>query len=212
MNALRQAIESGELEVGTRLSAESELGRQFGVSRSVIREALRSSNALGLTVTRIGRGTFVVADHVAHDLVLGKFSALHLMEARPHIEVPAAGLAAERCTAADIESLRAILQAMSAENDPQVWVRLDGSFHAAIARVSGNRVFELVVADIREAMANQSETINLITGRTRRSDAEHQAIFDAIARGAPVEAAHAMQVHLAAVGEALATILTDGAK
>jgi DNA-binding FadR family transcriptional regulator len=61
-------------------------------------------------------------------------------------------------------------------------------------------------------MANQSETINLITGRTRRSDAEHQAIFDAIARGSRVEAAHAMQVHLAAVGDALATILTDGAR
>jgi len=208
-NALRHAIETGQLEVGSRLSSEATLAHQYGVSRSVIREALRSCSALGLTVTRTGKGTFVVSDCVAHDLVLGKYSALHLMEARPHIEVPAAALAAERRSDEDLDSLRAILESMAGEEDPQIWVGLDASFHAAIASASGNGVFEQVVADIRDAMANQSETINLITGRQQRSDAEHQLIFDAIEKGSPSAAAQAMRVHLSAVGEALDTILGD---
>lgn len=208
-NALRQAIEAGQLEVGTRLSSESAMALRYGVSRSVIREALRSCNALGLTVTRTGKGTFVVSNRVASDLVLGTFSALHLMEARPHIEVPAAGLAAERRTEEDLESLRAILESMAGEDDPQIWVSLDASFHAAIAHASGNGVFEQVLAVIRDAMANQSETINLITGRQQRSDAEHQLIFDAIEKGSHSESAQAMRVHLAAVGGALETILGD---
>ena len=62
----------------------------------MVREALRSCTALGLTVTKTGRGTFVVANRAAEDLDLGLFSARGLTEARPHIEVPAAELAAER--------------------------------------------------------------------------------------------------------------------
>jgi len=205
--ALRSAIESGELEVGTRLSSETILAQQYGVSRSVVREALRSTTALGLTSTQTGKGTFVIASRVARDLVLGSFSARELSEARPLIEVPAAQLAAQRRTADHLDALRGIVEAMLEEDDPQMWVKLDGSFHAEIARASGNGVFGQVVTDIREAMANQSETLNLIANRMRTSDAEHQAIFGAIADGSGDGAAQAMRVHLAAVNEALESVL-----
>src|SRR2546428_4222462 len=94
--SLRNAIEGGRIPVGARLDSEASLSQQFGVSRTMVREALRSCNALGLTATYTGKGTFVIADKVATDLKLGKYSARELLEARPHIEVPAAGLAAER--------------------------------------------------------------------------------------------------------------------
>ena len=129
-NALRREIESGTVGVGAKLSSETALAQQYGVSRSVVREALRSCTALGLTVTKTGKGTFVVADHVAKDLVLGQYSARDLTEARPHIEVPAAGLAAQRRTAEELDSLRDIVAAMAAEDDPEAWVGLDSSFHA----------------------------------------------------------------------------------
>ena len=130
-NAIRGDIQSGTLAVGAKLSSEAALASQYGVSRSVIREALRSCTALGLTLTKTGRGTFVVADHVANDLVLGQFSARDLTEARPHIEVPAAGLAAERRTAEDLEILRGMMGVHGSERtDPEAWVALDSSFHA----------------------------------------------------------------------------------
>lgn len=207
-NAIRADIESGNVAVGGKLSSEATLAQQYGVSRSVIREALRSCTALGLTTTKTGKGTFVVADKVANDLTLGQYSARDLTEARPHIEVPAAGLAAQRRTADELETLRHIVAAMSTETDPESWVALDSSFHAAIARASGNKVFASVVADIRGALAFQSETLNMVADRQHASDAEHQRILAAIEAGSADEASNAMADHLRAVGVALDSILS----
>ena len=207
-NAIRQDIESGAVPVGSKLSSEATLSQQYGVSRSVIREALRSCTALGLTVTKTGKGTFVMADKVANDLTLGQYSARDLTEARPHIEVPAAGLAAERRSDEELETLRHLVAAMRTETDPESWVALDSSFHAAIARASGNRVFASVVADIRDALAHQSETLNMVADRQHASDTEHRDILAAIEAGSPEDARAAMAHHLDAVGLALESILS----
>jgi DNA-binding FadR family transcriptional regulator len=206
-NAIRGDIESGAFPVGSKLNSEAALAQAYGVSRSVIREALRSCTALGLTLTKTGKGTFVVADKVANDLTLGQYSARDLTEARPHIEVPAAGLAAERRTAEELETLRQVVAAMAEETDPEAWVTLDSSFHAAIARASGNKVFASVVADIRDALAHQSETLNMVADRQHASDIEHQRILAAIEAGSAADARAAMASHLDAVGEALDSIL-----
>ena len=58
---------------------------------------------------------------------------------------------------------------MDDEDDPEVWVALDSSFHAAIARASRNEVFERVVTDIREALVHQSETLNIVADRQHPS-------------------------------------------
>jgi DNA-binding FadR family transcriptional regulator len=164
---------------------------------------------LGLTVTKTGKGTFVVANKVANDLALGQYSARDLTEARPHIEVPAAGLAAERRTEDELDSLRHIVAAMSTETDPESWVALDSTFHAAIARASGNKVFASVVADIRGALAHQSETLNMVADRQHASDLEHQEILAAIEEGSADKARAAMARHLQAVGIALDSILNS---
>ena len=93
---LREAISSGAIPVGTRLPAEAVLSERYGVSRPLVREALRSLQALGLTRTRTGSGTFVIADRLNPSTTFGDFSSRDLVEARPHVEVPAAGFAAER--------------------------------------------------------------------------------------------------------------------
>lgn len=196
LSSLRSAIEGGEIPVGSRLDSEASLAQQFGVSRTMVREALRSCNALGLTVTHTGKGTFVVADKVAQDLKLGKYSARELLEARPHIEVPAAGLAAERRSSDDVEALREILHAMAEEDDLHQWVQLNSEFHAMIARCSGNGVFASMLSDIEDAMAKQSNTLNLVVDRRKESGVEHAAIFAAIERGSAEEATLAMTKHL----------------
>lgn len=204
---LRNAIEGGRIPVGARLDSEASLAQQFGVSRTMVREALKSCNALGLTVTRTGKGTFVIADKVAPDLKLGKYSARELLEARPHVEVPAAGLAAERRSQDDVEALREILHAMDEEEDLHQWVLLNSEFHALIARCSGNGVFASMLSDIDDAMANQSNTLNLLVDRRQQSSAEHAAIFAAIERGSAEEATLAMMRHLHGVEGTLETVL-----
>ncbi|MEP7330600.1 MAG: GntR family transcriptional regulator [Terracoccus sp.] len=91
-------------QLGERLPSEAGLATQYTVSRSVVREVLRSCEALGLTVTRGGKGPFVVGTH-ASDLMFEGYSSAHLMEARPGIESPAAGLAALPRTERKLEAL-----------------------------------------------------------------------------------------------------------
>jgi GntR family transcriptional regulator, transcriptional repressor for pyruvate dehydrogenase complex len=206
---LRQGIESGMIRVGERLPSESALAARYAVSRAVIREVLRSCEAAGLTVTRPGKGTFVVADHPA-EMVFDGYSAKHLMEARPGIEVPAAALAALRRTDAQLASLQRLVEEMEHEQDEAVWTRLDSQFHLAIAEASGNPVFADVLASIAAALRNQSEMLNVQVNRRRASQTEHRAIVSSIASASALEAEDAMRFHLDEVQEALATLLTSG--
>jgi DNA-binding FadR family transcriptional regulator len=68
-------------------------------------------------------------------------------------------------------------------------------------------VFESVVADIRDALAHQSETLNMVAGRQQKSDVEHRRILDAIETGSADDASAALRDHLAAVGVALDRLL-----
>ncbi|WP_159612720.1 FadR/GntR family transcriptional regulator [Glutamicibacter sp. JC586] len=206
-HALRLAIEAQEIPLGSKLGSEAALAADYQVSRSVIREALRSCAALGLTRTETGRGTFVVSHRPTRELKLGSFSSDDLLEARPHIEAPAAALAATRRTTEDLERLSGLIEQMNQEDDAVAWVELDAAFHAAIARASGNSVFTKVVADIREAMARQSETVNLVDGRLGPNKEEHLAIFKAIEAQDPQAASEAMNNHLTAVQHAVSRIV-----
>ncbi len=205
--SLRSAIESKDIPLGAKLGSEASLAADYGVSRSVIREALRSCATLGLTRTETGRGTFVISHRPTRELKLGTFSSDDLHEARPHIEIPAATLAATRRTNDDLERLHGLLDQMEQEDDPAAWVELDAAFHAAIALASDNSVFSKIVSDIREAMSRQSETVNLVAGRTGPSNHEHRLIVQAIAENNPQAAGHAMSEHLSAVHQAITTIV-----
>lgn len=205
---LRDAMEAGVIQVGERLPSESALATRYSVSRAVVREVLRSCEGMGLTVTRTGKGTFVVATQPS-DLVFEGYSSAHLMEARPGIEVPAAALAALRRTEEHLETLQQLMERMEREADGQVWTRLDASFHVTIAMASGNPVFSDVLGSIAAALSGQSEMLNLRADRRAASQAEHRSIAAAIARGSAVEAEDAMRYHLDEVRDALAVSLTS---
>jgi DNA-binding FadR family transcriptional regulator len=204
---LRQAIERGDYEVGEQLPSEAALGREFQVSRSVVREALRGLQALGLTVSRTGKGTFVVADRAADNPTFGPYSARDLLEVRRHVEVPAAGYAAARHGADDLDALTDLLERMEQERDDTVWVALDTLFHIAVARASANPVFGKVIEEIRQALADQSAFLNQLGDRRQASNAEHRQIVEAIAAGSEAAAVEAMTRHLEHVDSALGDIV-----
>lgn len=205
MADLRNAITSGELAIGDRLPSETSLAARHGVSRSVIREALRSCHALGLTETKSGLGTFVVSNSITRQTDFGNYAARELVEARPHVEIPAAGWAAKRHSDEDVAELRGLLDQMRKENDPLAWVSLDVQLHGLIARISGNRVFESVIVDIRETLTRQSGMVSLPDGRREKANDEHARIVAGIESGSYDEAAQAMAGHLDAIREALET-------
>lgn len=200
---LCSAIENGDLPIGFKLPPEAALAERYGVSRSVIREALRSCQTLGLTSTKTGSGTIVVSSHPSAPRY-GKFSSRDLVEARPYIEVPAAGWAARRRTDAQLANLSRINDEMQSETDLVKWVHLDSQFHLAIAQASGNEVFATVVAAIRDALSEQSRMLNAtIVARREASNVEHRKILDAIVSGDFADASDSMRQHLDKVEEAV---------
>jgi DNA-binding FadR family transcriptional regulator len=205
---LRRSIERGEYALGAKLPSEAVLSRDLEVSRSVVRESLRGLQALGLTDSRNGKGTFVVSDQAADSPMFGQYSARDLLEVRRHVEVPAAGFAATRHTAEDLDGLTDLLERMESETDGTVWVALDSLFHIAVARASGNPVFGRFIEEIRDALATQSAFVDKL-GRDRRaaSNVEHRRIVDAIASGSSGAARDAMAEHLEHVGEVIVDIV-----
>jgi DNA-binding FadR family transcriptional regulator len=209
---LRDAIERGEYAVGDKLPSEASLGQDFEVSRSVVREALRGLQALGLTVSRTGKGTFVLSKQPTDSPRFGTYSARDLTEVRRHVEVPAAGYAAVRHSADDLDALTGLLERMEHETDNTAWVALDSLFHMTVVQAAGNPVFAKVIEEIRDALARQSALLNQLGGRREGSNAEHRRIVEAIAAGSQDAAIAAMTVHLDHVETAVTDIVgTDTA-
>ncbi|RUM14633.1 FadR/GntR family transcriptional regulator [Rhizobium fabae] len=193
---IRTAIVDHKLTLGTRLPSEVQLAERYGISRAIVREALRSLQTLGFTQTRTGRGTFIVSESPARQLGGGAYSARDLMEARPCIEIPAAGWAALRRSNEQLASLRSLCDRMDDEEDVQKWVRMDAEFHGEIAEASGNAIFRKVVAGVRGALSTQSELVEHVRGRRKASNAEHRRILEAIAASREGDARGAMAEHL----------------
>lgn len=126
-----------------------------------------------------------------------------MIEARRHIEVPAAGYAAERHSAAQLTELREIVEVMKRTSDLHEWVALDGSLHRAIAEASGNPVLASMTGMMRQALDPQSEFLNITKARQAVSDIEHDDIVEAIASRRPAAAETAAAHHIAQVANAI---------
>jgi DNA-binding FadR family transcriptional regulator len=203
---LRAAIETGAYAVGDKLPSEAELCRTLEVSRPVLREALRALQTMGLTVSRTGRGTFVVASAV-QDPTFGDFAAGDLLEVRRHVEIPVAGYAAVRRTPEDLGRLTRLLERMEEETDTAAWVALDTQFHLAVAQASRNPVFRRVIEELRDALARQSAFLNELGGRREQSEREHRAIVAALEEGSEAGAVAAMTHHLDRVERTLSALV-----
>ena len=207
---LADRIRDGRLAPGAKLATEAALMGEFGVSRTVIREALSKMQASALVETRHGVGTFVTgrADSAVFRIRSDQLATLRdviaMLELRIGVETEAAGLAAQRRTAANLETMRQALGAFtSAVEAGSDAVGADFRFHLEIARSTQNSHFESLVQtfgtaiiprarlDPSAASADERQTY------LRRVNAEHGSILDAIA-GRDSEAARAaMRTHLA---------------
>jgi len=206
---LRSAIFSGELRGGERLPSEDELGRQFGVSRTTVREALRSLVAQGLLDKTPGvkGGSFVRdVDHQSLGAILreslhvrlqlGTLRADEVAMVRQYLEVPAARLAAEHRSARDLAALREVVarQKSISVDDPEV-AELDARFHSTIASASGNRAVSSFVSALH-AETEPVHYLDLSPEVGRETVRQHQAILAAIEAGDPDAAERAMVEHL----------------
>ena len=207
--ALRNAVLSGDLKTGERLPPESELARQFSVSRPTIREALSGLETQGLIrkVPGAGGGSFVQAmnhhslgemlhESMHHLMRLGSLSFDEVSAVRELLEAPSASLAAMHRTQEDIAELRAIVdkQKRLSVDDPEI-PSLDAEFHTAIARVSGNRALAALVFAVHRVTEPVSY-LDLSPEVGRKTVLQHQRIVKAIKAGEAQAAEAAIIEHL----------------
>nr|WP_302847734.1 FCD domain-containing protein [Paracoccus denitrificans] len=151
----------------------------------------------------------MISDRQAPELAYGNYSARELIEARPFIEIPAAGWAALRRSEEDMARLLQLCDSMERQEDALKWVRLDSDFHCLIAEAARNRLFARIVTDSRDSLMRQSELVNLMADRRVTSNHEHRRIAEAIAAGSETEARTAMRDHLHEVEQAMTWIISQ---
>ena len=201
---ISEKIVAGEWPCNTFLPTEAELCVEMGVSRTVIREAIKVLENSGLIRVDHGFGTVVLEAH--HESVSRPLKLLlrrkagelkHLMEVRKIIEVAVAGLAALRRSPENLGAMERALQIMRAQpGDSEQHVNADVEFHAEIARATKNPMVLVILEPLRELL-RQSRMVSfsgpaLLPLRIK----QHETIYEFIRRGDAPGAQMAMTEHL----------------
>ncbi len=206
---IREAIRSGSLITGQKLPPEAELALSFGVSRTTVREALRTLVADGLLekVPGAGGGSFVrrldhrafgedLGQDIENLLRVGSVDHDEVAQVRRILELPSARLAAEHRSPEDVAELQEILdlERTSAWDDPAV-PDLDVRFHSTISRASGNRVVAAFVAALHK-VTQPVHHLHLDAEVGKATYRQHVALAKAIEAGDSEAAEAAMLAHL----------------
>jgi len=209
VDALGARIREGRLAAGTKLPTEAEVMGEFGVSRTVVREALSMLQAGGLVATRHGVGTFVVGAgeasnfRIAPEQVATIREVVAVLELRIGLEAEAAALAATRRADTNLQVMREALsgfaQAIADDTDA---VGSDMQLHMEIARATQNPHFVELMGYLGTMLIPRTRVNTArFAGEGRREylqrvHTEHESIVDAIANRDPEAARAAMRTHL----------------
>lgn len=203
VDKITNSIINGELSDGELLPPENRLCEIFGVSRSILREAIRVLASKGLVEVKQGRGTSarlpeidIPEEAVSNYMKANKFSLLQLMEVRAPIELEVARLAAERRGDAHLALLEDTLGIMRSETRTvEEWSDADESFHKTIIDASGNLLFGIMCRSIignihiSRQLAIRHFGIEVVIE-------EHDRILTAIRRQDPAKAVREMKNHM----------------
>ena len=206
---LTEEIAGRRLSPGSRLPTEQQMMAAFGVSRTVVREAVAALRAEGLVETRQGLGAFVSRDgqrrpfRIEPGEVRELADLLNVMELRTAVETEAAGIAAERATARARSGVARALAALEAAIERGgAAVDEDFAFHKAIAEATGNPQFPRFLEFLGRFIIPR-QTVRFAARRAEnfgaylaRIQAEHRRIDAAIRAADAAAAREAMRAHL----------------
>lgn len=205
---LADEIRAQRWRAGDKLPTESELMTAWGVSRTVVREALSRLQAAGVVETRHGIGTFVLAARqeggfrIDPKELATAADVLAVLELRISLETESAGLAAQRRAPAQLQAVRSALDDLEKASTQGDAVGPDLRFHIAIADATGNPYFADIMAHLGATLIPRARinspriAMEDLPQYLRRINREHEEIYEAIARRDPEAARAAMRLHL----------------
>jgi GntR family transcriptional repressor for pyruvate dehydrogenase complex len=207
---LVQRILRGDLEQGTQLPTEGELCEIFDVSRTVVRDAVRTLIARGLLDVRAGRGTMILppsdesfSEALFALLVRSQLTMGDVMDARAAIETQVVPLAATGSTTAQrraiAEAFERLRRAVTAEDWHETH-RADQAFHLTLLRATNLPALEIMLKPLQHVIMVCSVPVDSHSEDAWQLD-RHRAIAEAIETGDPVAVRTAMEEHFAYLKE-----------
>lgn len=209
---LMERILNGELQPGDKLPSERNLSDSLGVSRTVVREAIKVLSEKSLVSVRVGKGAYVtqpnqrsITESIKLMFQLERGTVENVIEIRKFLEIPLAGIAAQRATQSNLEEMRSLLSRMEDLIGDETayihYIQIDLEFHLAIARATQNPLFILLIKPVIDLMQKTRLIITRAPRSYERSHFHHISIYSAIASGAEAVAREAMAAHLDQVQE-----------
>jgi len=218
---IENSIREGRLSPGDQLPAERELAQQFGVSRTAVREAVKTLCEKGLVEAHSGRGTFVTSGrsqsmrHSLENLVNSgnPQNATHVSELRQILEPEFTALAAERIEEHHLAMMREAVDVMDRSmRNPEAYIEADLDFHLALAEAAGNPLILSLLDSIVGVLREQRLGIFRVPGGPTRGQIHHKLILKAIERRNPAQARKAMIAHMQQIRKDTAAIKTPNGK
>jgi GntR family transcriptional repressor for pyruvate dehydrogenase complex len=207
---IEDSILKGDLKAGAQLPAERDLAHQFGVSRTAVREAMKTLREKGLVEAYAGRGTFVTSGTARSmrqtlDRVMRggpSEGAVQLVEVREILEPEIAALAAQRSDEEARSAMRESIAAMDAARlDAEAFIEGDLDFHLALAEAAANPLILSLIDSIVGLLREQRMRTYYVEGGAERGQYHHKRIMEAIDHRDPQGAREAMRAHLRQVRE-----------
>jgi GntR family transcriptional repressor for pyruvate dehydrogenase complex len=205
VSQIERRVAAGDLKPGDQLPSENELAKQFGVSRTAVREAIKALREKRMVEVRPGRGTFItngMPDAMRHSLgLLMKYGSsngsAHLVEVREILEPEIAALAASRISEEYIREMREAVEIMdTALDNVDIFVEADLDFHLALAEATQNPLIPLLMDSIIDMLREQRKSIGHTEGGLQRGQSHHRQILEAVTRHDAQAARTSMQDHL----------------
>ena len=197
-------IQKGRLKPGDKLPPERKLAEQLCVSRTAIREALRSLEMMGYIESNVGGGTYIKS--ISLENVMSPFSTMlsqdemllvELIEVRQLLEAEIASLAARKITPEKTATIEATLHMMEEEiSSGGDGITGENAFHDALAKASENSAMSIILDMCGELLSRTREATLRIPGQPEKSLEDHKIIFNAVKKGNPQAASAAMREHL----------------
>lgn len=203
---IERLILDGTYTANSRLPSEQEMADEYGVSRNVVREALKRLKERDLVYIRTGSGTYIskpstkpVSDAL-HRLIRhnnANITIAHFYEIRRMLEPESARLAAERAELEDIKVIQAAYDDMEkSRGDAMAWSQADLRFHLAVTTAAHNPLIQSILNPLTEPLREVIEVGLSDPSGAQSGLAAHRKILDAIQNHDPNLAGIAMLDHL----------------
>jgi len=221
---LMKRVLGGTFKSGDLLPPEARLAEELGVSRTLVREAVKVLVEKGLVTVRQGRGTTVQPEECWNPLdpqilaLRGEGEGVfrlwaELLEARQVFEVQIAGMAALRLSEEQLGQLSAHLRRMDRLiEQPAQYHDADAEFHLMLVKAAQNQVLAKLIEPVRFLLQDAFRHTGALPGAPQHAQVHHWQIYRALEARDPTAAQDAMRVHLERHAQSLMTLARDAQK